>query len=197
MLISIIKKRIFPAFAGLVTALLLSACSGSSAVSNVDSSVDFSQYRTYAFLADLSADQSIYQSLETGYLKKSVRKELNLRGLTQDNENPQLVFNFSVETQEKVRSRSVPSTSYGIGYDPLYDSYYDDWGTTHTTRVEQYTEGKLNIDAIDVASRKLVWQGSTKGRLTKKDEQNAQKTLSEATAEIFVAFPIPAPGAKK
>jgi hypothetical protein len=48
-----------------------------------------------------------------------------------------------------------------------------------------------------VASRKLVWQGSTKGRLTKKDEQNAQKTLSEATAEIFVGFPVPAPDAKK
>ncbi len=72
--------------------------------------------------------------------------------------------------------------------------YYDGWQTTHSTRIDQYTEGKLNIDAIDVSSRKLVWQGSTQGRLTKKDFENAQAVLNEAVIEIFQKFPIAGPG---
>ena len=178
----------------LASGLILGACSSApTIVSNTDPTVDFSQYKTYTFIEDLSTNSAQYQSLETTYLKASVGREMEARGFTKSN-TPQLAINFSVDTQEKIRSRSVPSTSYGVGYDPYYDVYYDGWGTTHTTRIDQYTEGKLNIDAIDVSSRKLVWQGSTQGRLTKKDLENAQAVLDAAVVEIFQKFPIAGPG---
>lgn len=163
----------------------LAACSSSPTTSNADPTVDFSQYKTYAFLADLATDKASYQSLETTYLKESVSREMEKLGLRQVADDPDLAINFSVETQEKVTSRSVPTGGYGIGYDPFHDVYYDNWGMNHTTRIDQYTEGKLNIDAIDVKSRKLVWQGSTKGRLTTKAKDNYQVTLDEAVKEIF------------
>ena len=131
-----------------------------AATSNTDPTVDFSKYSTFAFLADLTTDKQGYQSLEATYLKESVGRELEKIGLRQVSSNPDLAINFSVETEEKLSSRSVPSGGYGIGYDPIYDVYYDSWGMNHTTLIDQYTEGKLNIDAIDVESRKLVWQGS-------------------------------------
>ena len=163
----------------------LVACSSTPATSNADPTVDFSKYKTYAFMADLATDKSSYQSLETTYLKESVSREMKKLGLQQVADNPDLAINFSIETQEKVTSRSVPTGGVGIGYDPYYDVYYDSWGMNHTTRIDQYTEGKLNIDAIDVASRKLVWQGSTKGRLTSKAKANYEVTLDEAVKEIF------------
>lgn len=179
-------SQYFRAISVLVLATTLFACSSTPATtSNTDPTVDFSTYKTFAFLADLATDKEAYQSLETTYLKESVGRELEKLGLRQVSSDPDLAINFSVETQEKVQSRSVPSSGYGIGYDPFYDSYYDSWGTNHTTRIDQYTEGKLNIDAIDVKSRKLVWQGSTKGRLTNKDRENYQQTLEEAVTEIF------------
>jgi hypothetical protein len=175
-----------------LAAALLSACASEpQTVSSQDSSVDFSGYRTYAFLADLADDQAYYQSLDATYLKQSVSREMNARGFEQVSDDPDLVINFSVETQEKVRSRQVPTGGYGVGYDPFYDVYYDGWGATHTTQIDQFTEGKLNIDAIDVESRKLVWQGSTKGRITRKDEQNWQQTLDNAVVDIFTQFPVP------
>lgn len=174
-------------------ALLLSACASEpNTVSSQDSSVDFSQFKTYAFLADLAQDQDHYQSLDTTYLKEAVSKEMRARGFEQVNENPQLLINFAVETQEKVRSRQVPTGGYGIGYDPFYDVYYDDWRVSHTTQIDQFTEGKLKIDAIDVESRKLVWQGSTEGRITRKDEANWRETLNQAVADIYTRFPVPA-----
>ena len=45
------------------------------------------------------------------------------------------------------------------------------------------------VDLIDVAERRLVWQGSTRGRLTRKDMQNVQALLEEAVAEVFAEFP--------
>ena len=173
----------------LLTGWLLVACSSTpNTVSTADPSVDFTRFKTYAFVADLATDKEQYQSLETTYLKRSVAREMEQRGFRPSSE-PDVAVNFSVETQEKTRTRSVPSSSYGVGYDPYHDVYYDGWATTHTTRIDQYTEGKLNIDLIDVASRKLVWQGSTKGRITKKDEQNWAGTLDAAVIEIFGGFP--------
>ena len=189
------SRSIFTLTALFMTLLINACASEPQTVSAQDSATDFTRFKTYAFLADLAENKSSYQTLETTYLKESVSREMDRRGFRQSNDNPDLVINFAIETQEKIRSRQVPTGGYGIGYDPFYDVYHESWGASHTTRIDQYTEGKLNIDAIDVASRKLVWQGSTKGRITKKDEENWQATLNGAVIDIFAQFPIAAPGA--
>ncbi|MEH6583288.1 MAG: DUF4136 domain-containing protein [Halioglobus sp.] len=171
-----------------ITALALvavGACSSSPTAVNYDSSVDFDAYKTYAFMADLATDKAAYQSLESTYLKGSVARELDNSGLQRVETNPDLLINFSIETQEKIKSRSVPTGGYGVGYDPYYDVYGSGWGAGHTTQISQYTEGKLVIDAIDVKSKAIVWQGTTKGRLSSKDMENFQLTLDEAVKEIF------------
>ncbi len=177
---------------GVCVAMVLTACSSTpDTVSNVDATIDFSQYKTYAFVSDLGSDkQASYQSLETTFIKEAVTRELKARGFTQS-DNPQMAINFSINMEEKTRTRNVPSTSYGVGYNPYYDVYYDGWATTHTTRIDQYTEGLLNIDVIDVGTRKLVWQGTTKGRITKKVEQNFEAALDGGVIEIFRQFPVP------
>ena len=169
--------------------LAIGACSSNPTAVNYDSSVDFSQYKTYAFMADLATDKEAYQSLESTFLKEAVGRELGKAGLQQVQSDPDLLINFSIETQEKVRSRSVPSGGYGVGYDPYYDVYGSGWGMGHTTQIDQFTEGKLVIDAIDVKSKKIVWQGSTKGRLSSKAMENYQITLDKAVKEIFALEP--------
>jgi len=190
-----VKHYVWNALLVVVT-LTLAACSSSNTVSSAASGVDFSQYKSYGFMTTTGSDGKPYQSLETGYLRTAVSRELDARGWSQS-ETPDALVNFSIETQEKVRSRSVPSAGYGVGYDPYYDAYYDDWGMNHQTQISQYTEGKLNIDLIDREARRMVWQGSTKGTLTEKDYQNAQATLNGAVTQIFKQFPVPAPGAAK
>lgn len=177
-------------FAALIATggFLLAGCS-SPVVSNADPSVDFSAYQTYAFLSDVADDKSQYESIERAYLKNAVGREMNQRGFQKNNADPDVVINFAVQTQEKLQSRSVPTSGYGFGYDPFDDVYGPAWGTTYTTRVDQYTEGKLVIDLIDVDDRRVVWQGSTKGRLTDKALQNYQATLDAAVTEIFDQFP--------
>ena len=48
----------------------------------------------------------------------------------------------------------------------------------------------LTIDMIDPKQRKLLWEGTVKGRLTKKDVKNLEATIDEAVNDIFYRFPV-------
>ena len=172
-----------------LASIVFVACS-TPTVSDADPTADFSSYETYAFLSDVADDKAPYETLERSHLKTAVGREMNARGYRQDSSNPDLLVNFMVETQEKLQSRTVPTGGYGIGYDPFYDVYTPGWGMSHTTRIDQFTEGTLEIDLIDVADRKMIWQGRTKGRLTESDMRNYKSTLDEAVSEIFEQFPV-------
>ena len=66
---------------------------------------------------------------------------MEARGFTKS-DDPDLAINFSFDEEDKIRTRQVPTTSRGIGYDPYYDVYYDGWGTSHETRIDQDTESR-------------------------------------------------------
>jgi hypothetical protein len=176
-------------FLTLLPALFLAACASSPQnTSMMAPGVNLADYSTFNFVQYDQGPDRPYESLELTYLRQATQRQMERRGFTLS-DNPELVINFAMDTQEKLQTRTIPRTGYGMGYDPFYDVYVDDWTMTHETRIDQFTEGRLDIDLIDVAERRLIWQGSTKGRLTKKDMQDVQGTLTEAVAEVFLEFP--------
>lgn len=179
----------------IASALLLVGCSSSKPVSSQDPNFDFASIRTFDFVSTPGSDGGSYESLETNFLRSALTRELTARGIRQA-ANPDVLVNFSLRTQEKVQTRTVPRSAYVGAYDWYDDVYYDGWGMSHQTRIDQYTEGQLYIDVIDPTARAMVWQGSTKGRLTQEMMANAQQTLDAAVAEIMLQFPIPLPGAE-
>lgn len=49
------------------------------------------------------------------------------------------------------------------GYYGYRRGYYDPWmgyGYGTTTQVSQYTEGTINIDLVDMAQKRMVWEGA-------------------------------------
>jgi len=186
-----------------IAALLLGACASSpKTFSNADPDVDFSQYRTFGYLPKLSTDDAQYQSMVSNFLKVAVAQELDKRGLIFDEESPDIRVNFFINTSDKIKTRTVPTMGGGYGdYGDYYgyrDPFYDPWGGYggYETRVDQYTEGTLNIDVIDVKTNKLVWEGSVVGRLTDKDIRNLEQTVDEAVGFAMNGFPILPGGAQ-
>lgn len=173
-----------------VTTVLLTACASSpNTFSNADPDVDFSQYESFGFFSTLSTDNEQYQSLVSNFLKVAVAQELDLRGLKYDEEAPELRVNFYINTKDKIKTRTVPTAGAYYGYrDPFYDPWVGYGG--YETRVDQYTEGTLNIDVVDVATNKLVWEGSVTGRLTEKDVRNLEQTVDEAVAAVMDNYPV-------
>ena len=173
-----------------LAAWLTGCVSKPNTYSQVDPTVDFSGYRTFSFYDSPATNEAAYESLVTSFLKASVAQEMDARGLTYDPEDPDLVVNFFLNTKEKVRSRSVPSMRMG-GYYGWRDPFYDPWpGYHYETRIDQFTEGTLNIDVADAESKKLVWEGAAVGRITEEFIRNMERGLDEAVRAIFKEFPI-------
>lgn len=178
----------------LVAGMVLAACSTTpDPMSNVDPTVDFTQYRTYGFLGKLSTDRENYESLESNFLKVAVAQEFDKRGFEYA-ENPDLVVNFYIHTKEQLRSRSVPTTSAYYGW---RDPFYDTWGGYggYETQIDQFTEGTLHIDVVDTETNRLVWEGSVSGRITEEVIANLEKSVDKAVKVTMSAFPI-APGGR-
>ena len=174
-----------------VTTLLTACASTPNTYSSTAPGTDFSSVKTYGFLEELATDKAKYQSLETNFLKVAVAQQLDKRGLIYDPANPDVLLNFYIHSQEKVRSRQTPTM--GGGYYDYRGGYYDDFGyggMAYETRVEQYTEGTLTIDMIDASKRKLLWEGTVSGRITKKDVKGLEGLVDESVADIFEEFPI-------
>jgi len=177
----------------LVLAPLLSVAVGCATapntLSNVDPTVDFGQYRTFGFFDPLATDEEGYESLLSNFLKVSMAQQLASRGL-EFAENPDLRINFYVNTTEKVTSRTVPSPMGYYGWrDPFF---YDPWPAypAYETRIDQFTEGTLNIDVVDAKTKKLVWEGMASGRVTDTAIRQLEKTIDDAVAAIMEGFPI-------
>lgn len=175
--------------------ILLGACASTpKTFSNADPEADFSHYRTFGYFSTLSTDTAQYQSMVSSFLKVAVAQELDMRGLTYDEESPDIRVNFFINTQDKIKTRTVPTM--GGDYYGYRDPFYDPWGGYggYETRVDQYTEGTLNIDVVDAKTNKLVWEGSVVGRLSEKDVRNMEQTVDEAVGFVMDGFPI-LPGA--
>ena len=170
--------------------VILGACASTpNTFSNADPSADFSSYKTYGFFKKLATDDKNYESLVSNFLKVAMAQQMDRRGLSFDEENPDLLVNFFINTKDKIRTRSVPTTGAYYGWrDPFYDPWMGYGG--YETRVDQYTEGTLNIDVVDAKSDKLVWEGAVSGRVTDEAVRNLEKTIDSAVAVIMKNFPI-------
>ena len=177
----------------LAAALLLAACAtpGPQVRTDVNPSVDFSQYRTYAYVDPLGTDRAGYRTLLTQRLKRAVDRSMQERGFTYAPENPDLLVNFYVNVEEKQRVTSAPTTAIGIGYGYYGYRYglYSAW-PAYETRTYEYTEGTLTIDLVDAEKLELAWNGVIEGRLTEEALANPEQTVNAAVAAIFERFPF-------
>ena len=169
--------------------MLLVACSSTPDVYvNEDPSADFSRYKTYNFESRLGTDRDDgAQSLVSTYLRRAAAREMEARGY-QLSDNPDLAVNFFVNTEEKIRSRSVPTSGGYYGY---RGGYYDPWGgyAGYETRIDQFTEGTVNFDLVDTRTDQLVWEGAITGKITKEVRENLQAVCDAVAQEIFLSYP--------
>ena len=176
-------------FLSTVMMLGLAACAtGPTVTADYDRSANFASYRTFGFYSPLGTDQSGYQSLVTQTIKSAVRAQMESRGYVHTESNPDLLVNFNAKLARQTQVTQMPTTSMYYGY---RRGYYGGWGGYgYETRVDQYTEGTLNIDIVDAKRQQLVWEGVAVGRVTKKTQDERQAAINAAIAEVFAKYPF-------
>jgi hypothetical protein len=164
--------------------------SGPTIRSNADASVDFSGFRTFAFMQPLSTDRAGYQSLISQQLVASAERELVARGLQRVDSGPDLLVNFSADLDQRLRVTQSP-TFHGSRFNHHRRGFYNTWPMYQQTEIRQYTKGTLGIDIVDAARLQLVWEGFALGRVTQRTADNIGPVLDAAVIDILREFPLP------
>ena len=188
-------KNLFRSLLCLSLVLLLSACSsGPSIRSDYDQSVDFSQYKTYGFFSPLGIEGPNYSTIYGSVFREAIAREMDYRGYRQS-DNPDLLINVSARLQDKTQVRQTTSPNYyGGGYYGYRRGFYDPWvgyGYSTSTHVSQYTEGTVNIDVVDAAAKKMVFEGVAVGKLKEnRSNEQVREAINSGVTEMFANYPI-------
>jgi hypothetical protein len=178
--------------AAVIPIFLLAACSsGAKIIANGDPTADFGAYKTYDFFEPLSTDRGNTQSLVSGFMIVATEEELKARGLERSANRPDLLIDFVVSTQEKIRVSNQPTTSMsmhrGRGRAGTWGGYSMGMSTQQVT---QSTDGTAAIDVIDRKKNQLVWEAAATGRVTDSTRENLKAVVQTAVADMFVKFPV-------
>lgn len=187
----------FRAATAVLVLSLLAACVTAPRLSlhtEVDSSVDFSQYQTFGFASPLGTDRDGYQTIVSQHLAAAAQQQLEARGLRFDAKAPQLLVNFNGRLNDKLRVTTTSVPEMGMSFRRDYYGYryglYSPWPSYRDeTVVMPYQEGTLNVDLADAGHKRLVWEAVVSGRVTAQTLSKLQPTLEAAVAEAFGKLP--------
>lgn len=195
-----------------LAATLLSSCAATSISSDYSRSVNFKEYKTFAWLPKTHDPQNDgpfdNQIVETN-IKNLGSGELKSRGYKIDVSEPDLLIDFYVDVANKIEHVTNPVYSYPYNYNGnfarpynnnLYsyrNSYYNNNSyintmptvVGYTTQDIPYEEGTLTILIIDRKTNTLVWKGWSVGSVT--DESSFEYELPSDMRRLFKEFPVP------
>ncbi len=181
-------------------ALLAGCATGPRISTEADPEADFSRYRTFAFYSPLAIEREGYTSASSERMKAAARAQMESRGYAfAANGKPDLWVNINAFTERRTDVSTVPTVDYAYYYSYRARGYYVVPYWRDRTDVYRYTEGTINIDLVDVARNRLVWEGIAVGRVSNsKDPAQRDARIDGAIADIFAQFPyragsVPAP----
>jgi len=173
----------------LITIITLSSCSTVRVVSDYDSKVDFSKYKTFAFYKK-GIDKASVSDLDKKRIMRAIEAELLAKGFTKSS-NPDMLISIFTKSREQV---NVTDNNFGWGLGWGFGWGFNPWFYgRQNINVNQYTEGTLFIDFIDKNKKELIWQGIGSGAMKMSSVEKKEERIKEFVREIISTYP---PGEK-
>ena len=185
---------------GLALFALLAGCATGPRISTeADPEADFARYRSFGFYSPLAIEREGYSSAASERMKSAARAQMESRGYVFTTDKPDLWVNINAFTERRTDVSTVPTVDYAYYYSYRARGYYVVPYWRDRTDVYRYTEGTINIDLVDAARNRLVWEGIAVGRVSNsKDPAQRDARIDGAIADIFAEYPyragsVPAP----
>ena len=160
---------------------ILTSCSSVKVVSDYDTKVDFSTYKTFAFYKK-GIDKASVSDLDKKRIMRAIENELIEKGFTKS-ETPDLLISIFTKSREQV---NVTDNNLGYGFGWGYNPWF--FGSTNLN-INQYTEGTLFIDFIDKNNNELIWQGIGSGAMKMSNIDKKEERINEFVNKIILAYP--------
>lgn len=175
-------------------AVLLASCASKPTIeSDYDHTIDFSQYKTYGFFNPMGIENPNYSSIYGSIFRAAISREMESRGYVQS-DNPDLMINVSGRLQDKTKVTTTSDPYMGGGYYGYRRGAYGAWGGYGygtSTHVSNYTEGTVNVDMVDRAQKRMVWEGVAVGRVNeKKTSEETRTNINAGIQEMFAGYPF-------
>lgn len=195
----------------LILIVMLVGCSTTynAVSSDYDRSVDFTKYKTFAWLPDKSDTNNTRYNNEI--IRNNIRNYfgqcISDRGYTFDAESPDLLLQLVITNAKKERVvTSYPSTyyyspyyygshyyspyrfGYYYNYYPSYGYGYSRFSGNSTTQKQEYVNGAITLNLIDRKENKLVWSGTAEGDIY--DPSHISSDLHPAVHSILDEYPV-------
>ena len=159
---------------GILIGLLAISAQAQSVQTDYDRSFNFSNLKSFGFAVQRRAapDPLAGDSLNDGRIRTAIESQLIGNGYRTNGESPDFVIAYHVTTKNKL---SVQDYGYGP---PRF------WGSRNI-HVNQYSEGTLLVDFIDVKTNQVIWRGRASGTLEMK---GVDKKISKSVEKLVKQF---------
>ena len=171
---------------------LTSCASGLTVRSDIDPSVDFSQYTTFNFFEPMGIEGGYNSPVFGEHFRKALGNELSQkRYKTAD--VPDLLINVTIRSDDKVRMRSYSAPYMSGGYygrpGGAYAGSAVGVGVSMGSRATQVTEASVFIDFVDFEQHRVVWQGVAVLDVNDKVALQLRDAIYTAVNKIMEQYP--------
>ena len=166
--------RVMMAMAILIGFLAAISANAQSVQSDYDRSFNFSNLKTFGFAVQRRGinDPLAGDSLNNERIRTALESQLTANGYRVGNGTADFAIVYYVTTKERL---SVQDYGYGP---PRW------WGSRNI-HVNQYSEGTLLVDFIDVKTNQVIWRGRASGTLEMK---GVDRKISKSVEKLVKQF---------
>ena len=187
------RKIYLSVVAGLLVLALLSACSSGLTVrSEIDPTADFKQFKTYNFFDPMGIESGYNSPIFGEHYRAAIGGEMNRRGYRVSDE-PDLLINVTIRSDDKVRMRSYSSPYMTGGYYNRPGGPYGGSalgvGVSTGSRATVTTEASVFIDFVDFKQHRVVWQGVTIVNVTDKVAKQLRDAIFTSVDKVMAEYP--------
>ena len=186
-------KTYLSVVAGLLVLALLSACSSGLTVrSEIDPTADFKQYKTYNFFDPMGIESGYNSPIFGEHYRAAIGGEMDRRGYRVSDE-PDLLINVTIRSDDKVRMRSYTSPYMTGAYynrpGGAYGGSAVGVGVSTGSRATVTTEASVFIDFVDFKQHRVVWQGVTIVDVTDKVAMQLRDAIFTSVDKVMAEYP--------
>jgi hypothetical protein len=178
-----------------VAGLLLTSCASVAHIEK-DENVNFSNYKTYAWIDTKEKDGSQKgNNLTEQNVRKAVDAELAKQGWKEAKTKPDVLLSYDVLVEKAIKQSNDPvySNSFTRSF---YNPYTRRWGYIYypsrfigyDRNAYETREGTITISMIDAQTDKTIWQGWTTDEVNSKNLTN--KEIQASVKSIFRKFDV-------
>ena len=156
---------------------------------DMDDTYDFSKTKTYEWIG-LAEGSGEPNDLDRKRIRDAFVSEFNARKMIYQETDADIAISLFIVVNQKT-STTAYTNSYG-GSSYRYGRGGRGWGGGHATTTyseSDYLQGTMVLDAFDVKSKELVWQGVASGTVKEKPEKR-EKAIPKTISKLMKKFPI-------